>query len=132
MRILWVEDELDDNRTYYDTLIRPDTEIRLASTVHEALTLLQSTHFDLIIVDLNIPIGNGPLMESYPDGDLNGTYVVEYVWRTVASQARIICLTNFWEKVGDQLKPWNVEIVPKVAYLKEVRRIVYGEPPPSN
>ena len=126
MRVLWVEDQIEDNRTFYDVLARRGSEIRLASTVQEAIVLISSETFDLVLVDLNIPIGTGEMVQRLEDSKYNGKHVVEAARAKLGERVRVVCLTSFWEDGRDELGSLGVEQIPKVAYLSEFERLIYG------
>ena len=62
--VLHVEDDTDI-QLVFKTLLDPFTDVISASTIGKARQLLQSQHFDLIILDVNLPDGTG--YELLPD-----------------------------------------------------------------
>lgn len=58
MKLLFVEDDIP-LRSNLATLLAPVFRIEYASTLREAESLCESTYFDLALVDLSLPDGNG-------------------------------------------------------------------------
>lgn len=59
MELLIVEDERSLAEDIQAYLLGPEVHCRIAGSVHEALDLLLGRSFDCIILDLNLPDGNG-------------------------------------------------------------------------
>jgi CheY-like chemotaxis protein len=128
MRILWVEDQIEDNRTIYEVLNIHEDPVRIASNVQQALTLLSTETFDLIVLDLNIPLGTGDRADKLEDLHFNSRHVAEEISKFYRDRKmRIICLTSFWEDAKLELEPFGVQVVRKTAYLNELKGIIYGK-----
>jgi DNA-binding response OmpR family regulator len=58
-RILFVEDEASISEPFSRALVREGFEPTVARTAREALALADRTEFDLVLLDLNLPDGDG-------------------------------------------------------------------------
>ncbi len=59
VRILVIDDEPDLRTLYELTLLREGYRVDTAATVHEALHLLATQRFDVVITDMRLPDGSG-------------------------------------------------------------------------
>jgi CheY-like chemotaxis protein len=92
--------------------------------VVQALALLGSQEFDVIILDLNIPLGRDAPDELI-DGHLNGKHVVTYLDKEQRLPAlRVLCLTNFYERARNELGDKAV-IVKKGTFVADFLRAVF-------
>lgn len=66
--ILHVEDDLDTQHVIA-SLLEKEAKVTAASTIHETIKKLGNTNFDLVILDLSLPDGNGsdliPILGKY-------------------------------------------------------------------
>ena len=54
-RLLWVDDEIDLLRAHILFLEKKDYEVTTASNGQDALDICRNEHFDLILLDENMP-----------------------------------------------------------------------------
>jgi DNA-binding response OmpR family regulator len=59
VKILLIEDDIDVAASIADYLEYQAMSVDFAYSVHQAMTLLAHTTFDLIVMDVNLPDGNG-------------------------------------------------------------------------
>ena len=91
MRILVVEDDIDFIEALKEILqpIVNNTEIVFTNNKTQAMSEIKENFFDLIILDLNIPVDNGSL-----DGNPNHGHFVFMTARRLASGTPVIVLTG--------------------------------------
>lgn len=128
MNVLWVEDQFDENFHLFRVLERRGETVELAGTVAEALRkLMDGTVFDLVIVDLRIPLGEGDPVSGMPDGNDNGRHVLKHLVSSgFISRGRAVCLTNFVLAASTMGLDAAIQIVPKASYLKDFEEAIYG------
>lgn len=109
MRVLFVEDEPNDYLMYIEAICaeaaQRDGEMDHVRTLEDALCRLQSDPYDVVILDLNIPLGED-CPEGYKDCEMNGKYVVDYLHSQGASHVRVVCLTNYALRARSELRPF--------------------------
>lgn len=128
MKILWVEDQVEDNMSFYRILGRRGDSVTHASTVQEAIVALRDDLFETVVLDLKIPLGEGPDVEDAEDSDFNGKHVLSHLQSEgLLEIVRVVCLTNFWEMAAEELKFYNVEIVRKAIYLSDLEKVIHGD-----
>ncbi|WP_347331015.1 PAS domain S-box protein [Marinimicrobium locisalis] len=106
--VLHVEDDVDLHNVL-GTLVGSASEFEHARTVGEALSLLESRHYDVIIIDILLPDGNGlELVETA---------------RKMLPQARIVVMTG--TDVGDDLKHTVDRVIQKSELsLQELLKVI--------
>lgn len=57
MKILWIDDQLEVVKTLSSAILHPTWTVRFAATGEEAINLLKSTSYDVILLDLSMPPG---------------------------------------------------------------------------
>ena len=65
MRILLVEDAVEVSAAMVDLLATRDHSADVVTNVADAVSLIRSDEFDLIVLDLNLPGGSGKELLSY-------------------------------------------------------------------
>lgn len=120
MRVLWVEDEYRKSKPFYQVLYDRGATIRFASTVSQALTWLENEAFDLLLLDLKIPLGLGLRQQGYEDSEFNGRHVLIAIDSSDRyTVLRRICFTNYQAQVKAILADHDVEIVHKSIRLDD-------------
>jgi len=120
-RVLWVEDEYARNKPFFEVLHGLGLEIRFASSVAEAIGLLeQDLKFELALVDLNLPLGPGIEHLELEDCNLNGKYLLEILLDACRVDIRrLLCFTNYWEDAKSSLEGMDVDLIPKTISLDD-------------
>jgi CheY-like chemotaxis protein len=125
VNVLWVEDQLQDNQVYADALAGDESrpQIKYAASVAEALVSLAAQEFDVVVLDLNLPLGR-EAPASFMDTDTNGAYVAKHLRETGRlARTRVVCLTNFYHRAQEALGE-GVKIVNKGAFARDFVRVV--------
>lgn len=116
MRVLFVEDEERDYRLYIEAVgVAAKTRgcaVDLVQSLEDALRCVQAESYDVIVLDLNIPLGaNCPV--GYVDCEFNGKYLVGHL-RDQGATPRIVCLTNYALEAGGAIGVWaDLVVLPK-------------------
>jgi CheY-like chemotaxis protein len=127
MKVLWVEDQPADYREYWSILQDHGDQVVVATTVDQALSFLQSDVFEVIILDIAIPLGDSPTVADLEDTDFNGRYVIDWIRReSVHEVSRIVCLSNFIAVAGQLTEGLPVQVLHKAAFLNEFEELIYG------
>ncbi len=119
MKILWVEDHIEDNRALQDRVLECQGDVLTAANLQLALRILE-THgrFDRYIIDLKIPLG--PDIEGYEDTDYNGTYILDRLKEKGVALKHIVCLSNFSLEASGLVKKFGVRTINKGAFHTEL------------
>jgi CheY-like chemotaxis protein len=127
MNILWVEDQPAITRQYWTILQKHGDSVRQATNVDQAFGYLENEEFDIIILDIAIPLGVSPAVDDLKDTDFNGQYVVDRIRKdSLFLISRILCLSNFTTMVATIFEGVPVEVLPKNAFLREFEALIYG------
>ena len=123
LSILWVEDQRNDNLTLIEA-IEGDRRASLTcvDNVAQALAVLSHASFDLVIVDLNLPLGGA----SYVDGHRNGLHVIDFI-EAHGIASRVLCLTNFVEDAATALRG-RCTVLKKGIFVSDLCKVVFRDP----
>jgi CheY-like chemotaxis protein len=128
MKILWVEDQPGDAREYWAILKRHGDTVWQATNVDQALNYLDAEVYDIIILDIAIPLGISPAVGHLEDTDYNVQYVVDRIRQDGLFEiSRIVCLSNFSPMVPVIFKDLPVQVIAKNSFLREFEAVIYGE-----
>lgn len=128
MRVLWVEDQVEDNQEIWRRMEAHSTEISVVSTVSEALAMLAEESFDHIVLDLRLPLGDNPIVDKLSDIDYNGVHIVEFLEsRGVLGQVPVCILTNFIAVAHSRFSKKPVTVLQKATFLRDFEEIIYGK-----
>jgi DNA-binding response OmpR family regulator len=112
-RILIIDDEHRIGQSYKELLSEEGFEVKYASTAQEATNLLIREHFDLVLLDINMPEINGKVIyEVIREYDRNMKVIVSSVY-PVEEQVQTILGVSAYHN-----KSQGVDIL--VAKIKEV------------
>jgi CheY-like chemotaxis protein len=127
MRVLWVEDQIEDNQEVWRKLEAHNTTVAVASSVAEAFVKLDGESFEQIILDLRVPLGDSATVEHLRDIDYNGVYIVEYLERkNLLGFVPVCALTNFPTVANHYFAGKPVKVLQKATFLQEFEEIIYG------
>lgn len=125
MRVLWIEDELDDVSEYVQLIQKRNCEVVYARDVAEAMIRIDNETFDAIILDLKIPLGFGDFVNDLEDIPMNGQHLIPLIRSGKNQAAKILCLTNF-PRAGSEMLPPDVSIIGKVGFIRELEDALFG------
>jgi CheY-like chemotaxis protein len=124
MKILWLDDEIQRVTPYCDSLAESGHEITLVSDITEFNEMLANGGWDIVLLDVIMPIGDFGAEES---GEGLGTgLVLATRLRQALPDLRIILFTNRMDlaSIGEKL---DVEVLHKVAVSPwDLEEILYG------
>jgi len=99
-KVLLVEDDIPLQELYAKAL-EIDHQVSVAASSAEAIKLIDNTHFDLIVMDLNLP-------------DAPGTNILKHVQaQSEASRPRIVVMTGFSYQKMNLLPEEVAEVINK-------------------
>lgn len=125
MKILWVEDQIKDNRHLIQVAEEEGAYVFPCTSVSEAIAKLREEDFDTVVLDLRIPLGHSDEVSTLEDTDYNGQHVLAFIEETgLLKCVRILCLTNYHDRAKSVLRGRSVRIVKKGCYLHEFKRIL--------
>jgi CheY-like chemotaxis protein len=122
VRILWVEDQFEENKAFLRAAENAyGASVEWAGSVAEAYRKMEDgDRYDVIVVDLKIPLGDDDAVAHLSDTDFNGQYVIiRLEEQSYVSEGKVICLTNFVVDATSILREKPVRIVRKAGYLRE-------------
>jgi len=129
MRVLFVEDEPNDYLMYINAVsaeaVRRGGEMDYVRTLDDAMRRLETNPYDVILLDLNIPLGED-YQGTYKDCEMNGKYVIDYLRDHGVTDTRVVCLTNYALRARGELGAFpNLMILPKACTRDVVIRAVF-------
>jgi CheY-like chemotaxis protein len=131
MKILWVEDEPKDSEAWVRAVneelpARGGGNIAFAGTVDETVRMLDADRYDVVVLDLNIPLGPDT-SRRWRDGNLNGKYVVKHLAETERlASIQVICLTNLALLARTELgEVPGIKILPKGSFTAELKKAIF-------
>lgn len=127
MDILWIDDCTDDYPGISRLLESKGTSLRFAANVQQAFVILKDRSFDLIVLDLNIPLGFGSEVDALADTHHNGVHVVHAFDDLLRSRGtRIVCVTNYESMAREVLARYNIDVAAKSDFMKDIAKHVFG------
>jgi len=124
MKYVLILEDFKDTRDWLHNIVKqclPNAEVTLASTVENALDASENTRFNLALVDLSLPDGNGLDVVKHLHAQDHDTYIV--ICSIYDDDQRVIeCLSHGAD--GYLLKEDSEE-----DFLRRLKGILKGEPP---
>lgn len=129
MQVLWVDDQPGDSPEFMRVLVERGWHVTNARNVVEAIMCLDSESFDLLILDIQIPLGPVGGDQRFEDLAYNGVHVyIRMSEKSCDKVPQVICLTNF-EHAARQHLGSEVTVLSKAIFIETFRKEIEAHEP---